>query len=64
MKSCGAVLAFILLFGGCTTVVQTNPQRTAMEEMLLSTAAADRAAEKLTPQIPENAQLFVDNTNF
>ena len=44
-------------------MVQSNPVRTATEEMLISTAA-DRAAEKLAPQIPSNKTVFVDNTNF
>lgn len=64
MAKHGAALAFLLLgLCGCTTIVQTNPPRTAMEEMLISTAT-DRAAAKLAPDIPAGAKVFVDNTNF
>lgn len=53
----------LLTLSNCTTIVQTNPARTATEEMLISTAS-DRAAAKLAPDIPKGKKVFVDNTNF
>jgi hypothetical protein len=56
--------AFLLLtLSNCTTTVESNPARTATEQMLLSTAS-DRAAENLAPEIPKGKKVFVDNTNF
>jgi hypothetical protein len=59
------ICLFTLLLGlaACTTTVQTNPARTATEEMLISTAA-ERAAEKLALKLPVNANIFIDTTNF
>lgn len=42
---------------------ESNPARTATEQMLLSTAA-ERAVENLTLDIPKDARVFVDATNF
>ncbi|HEU5048419.1 MAG TPA: DUF6655 family protein [Rickettsiales bacterium] len=60
-----AILGSVLLFalGACTTNVQTDPARTATEELLLSTAS-ERAAAKLAPEIQPGAKVFVDNSNF
>lgn len=44
---------------GCTTMRETQPDRTAREQLLISTAA-DRAAEKLNLKIPAGTRLFVD----
>jgi hypothetical protein len=53
-----AVFALLML-SACTTVRETNPPRTASEELLISTAA-DRAADKLSPAIPNGTKVFVD----
>jgi hypothetical protein len=54
---------FILLaLAACSTVNDTAPQRSATEEMLISTAA-DRAAEKLTLALPKKDKVFVDASN-
>jgi hypothetical protein len=50
-----------LAVGACTTVRETNPPRTATEELLISTAA-DRAADRLSPAIPNGTKVFVDAT--
>lgn len=55
--------SLLMALASCTTNVQTNPARTATEELLISTAA-ERAAAKLALDIPENANVFVDNSNF
>lgn len=57
-----AVLASIVL-SGCTTVRSTDPQRTATEQLLISTAA-DHAAAQLSLNIPRNNLVFLDATNF
>lgn len=54
------LLPFIV---ACTTQVQTNPKRSALEEMLIS-SAAERAAEKLVFDIPNDVRVFVDNSYF
>ena len=48
-----------LALSGCTTMRETQPDRTAREQLLISTAA-DRAAEKLNLKIPAGTRLFVD----
>lgn len=53
----GAALA------GCTIDRQTSPERTATEQLMLS-SAADRAAEQLTFGMPKGTKVFVDATNF
>jgi hypothetical protein len=57
MMLCAALLA------GCTTARTTAPQRTASEQLLLS-AAADRAAAKLSLSIPKGTKVFVDDHFF
>ncbi len=59
-----AILAFLIVtLSNCTTQVQSNPPRTATEELLIS-AAADRAAAKLALDIPCDTKVFVDSGNF
>ena len=55
-------LGVSLFLAGCTTQRATSPQRTATEELLISTAA-DRAAEKLADGIPTNIKVYLD-TNY
>lgn len=52
-----------LLLSSCTTVRSSDPQRTATEQLLISTAA-DHAAEALALDIPKGKRVFVDATNF
>lgn len=49
----------ILALGACTTIRETSPQRTATEQLLISTAV-DRAIERVNLKIPEGAKVFVD----
>jgi hypothetical protein len=51
------------LSSGCTTARQTDPQRTATEELLISTAA-DRAAASITLELGSERKCFLDATNF
>ena len=55
--------ALVLALAGCTTETQSNPPRTATEQLLIS-SAADRAAEEVSLRIPKGSKLFVDATNF
>jgi hypothetical protein len=48
-----------LALSGCTSMRESQPQRTAREQLLISTAA-DRAAERLNLKIPAGTKLFVD----
>lgn len=56
------ILPALLLLGGCTTDRQTDPQRSATEELLISTAA-DRAAEQLSLDLGPNKKAFLDSSN-
>jgi hypothetical protein len=56
-------LAVALALCGCTTERETNPDRTATEQLLISTAA-ERAATKLALEMPAGSKVFVDTTNF
>jgi hypothetical protein len=58
------VLIFVVLgLNGCSTTAQSNPARTATEQLLVSTAA-EHAANKLALLLPPNSAAFMDNTNF
>jgi hypothetical protein len=52
-----------LLLNGCTTVRQTDPPRTATEQLLLSTAA-DRAIGYVTFEEFAHKKVFLDATYF
>ncbi|HVZ00735.1 MAG TPA: DUF6655 family protein [Dongiaceae bacterium] len=58
-----AALLAALLLCGCTTDRESDPQRTATEELLIS-AAADRAAEKLVLDLGPDRKAFLDTANF
>jgi hypothetical protein len=57
-----AALAAVLL-SACTTTRETDPQRTATEQLLISTAA-DRAAAAMTLDLGPDRKCFLDATNF
>lgn len=57
------VLALSIALGACTTRKESNPPRTATEQLLIS-AAADRAAEKMNLNMPPNSKVFVDSSNI
>jgi hypothetical protein len=50
-------------FSGCTTARQTDPARTATEQLLISTAA-DRAAASIVLNLGYDRKCFLDATNF
>lgn len=58
-----AVLCLAVTLAACSTRRESNPQRTATEQLLMS-AAADRAAERVKLDIPPDAKVFVDAANF
>jgi hypothetical protein len=59
-----ALAAPMLLWSsGCTTMRQTDPARTATEQLLLSTAA-DRAVEEVTLAQFANKKVFLDTNYF
>ncbi|WP_370155477.1 DUF6655 family protein [Ferrovibrio sp.] len=51
--------ALILSLAACSSVRETQPDHTATEQLLFSTAA-DRAAAKLSLTVPDGAKVFVD----
>lgn len=57
------VLGLALLSAGCTTMRQTEPQHTATEEMLISTAA-DRATSQLDIAALRGKRVFVDASYY
>ena len=58
-----AALGLTLLLGACASTSETNPSRTATEQLLVA-RAADRAVEGLTLPIPSGSQVFVDASYF
>lgn len=58
-----AAIAVVLALAACTTARDTMPQRSATEQLLIS-SAADRAVERLPISIPKGAMVFVDAGNF
>lgn len=54
-------IALLLALTACTSVRETEPARTATEQLLFSTAA-ERAADKLAFNMVEGTKVFVDPT--
>src|SRR5215469_6778223 len=61
----GLLLAMVASLGlaACTTERASVPQRTATEQLLISTAA-DRAAREMSLAIPHNTRVFIDHQYF
>lgn len=58
-----AALACLLLLTACSLTRESNPPRTATEELLISTAI-DRAVEGLKLDIPKGTAVYLDASNF
>ena len=58
-----ALLSLVMTVGACTIRNESNPPRTATEQLLISTAA-DRAAARLNLEMPPNSKVFVDSSNI
>jgi hypothetical protein len=54
-----ALLLAVLGLCACTTVRESSPQRTATEQLLISTAV-DRAVERMDLEIPSGTKVYVD----
>lgn len=57
------VLAPLMLAAACASTSETNPSRTATEQ-ILAARAADRAVEGLTLPIPIGSRVYVDDAYF
>lgn len=64
-RTLALLLAFSisLTLSACATNRESTPERTATEQLLIS-SAADRAADALVEHIPVKGRVFVDATNF
>lgn len=58
-----AAVGLALLLGACASTSETNPARTATEQLLVA-RAADRAVEGLILPIPTGSRVFVDDAWF
>jgi hypothetical protein len=58
-----ALIFVCLSLWSCTSARETNPQRTATEQLLLSTAV-DHAVENIHLDIEPGTKVFVDSSNF
>jgi hypothetical protein len=58
-----AIAGLIALTTACTDVRQTQPERTATEQLLLSTAI-DKALERVELEFPAERRVFVDTRYF
>lgn len=54
-----ALTLAMLALGACTTVRESSPERTATEQLLISTAV-DRAVERMNLKIPAGTKVYVD----
>jgi hypothetical protein len=54
-----ALILAMLALGACTTTRETSPQRSASEQLLISTAV-DRAIAQVNLKIPAGTKVFVD----
>ena len=59
----GTVLLLGVFSAGCSTIRETQPPRTATEQLLIS-AAADRAAGELRLPLPLHSKVYVDAGNL
>jgi hypothetical protein len=57
------VLGILVTISACGTQRESDPSRTATEEMLIS-EAADRSADQLNLNIPPGSKVFVDSSNI
>ena len=57
------VIVWVAALTGCTVVRETSPQRTATEQLLISTAADD-AAGRISLPLAAETLVFVDATNI
>jgi hypothetical protein len=55
-----ALTLIVCALGACTTVRESSPQRTATEQLLISTAV-DRAIAQVNLKIPPGTKVFVDS---
>ena len=63
MRRALAVVAAGLTLAACASTTETNPGRTATEQLLLA-RAADRAVEGLSLPLPAGAAVYVDDSYF
>ncbi|HJR21130.1 MAG TPA: DUF6655 family protein [Dongiaceae bacterium] len=54
-----ALVLAMLTLGACTSTRETSPQRSATEQLLISTAV-DRAVEGMDLEIPQGTKVFLD----
>ncbi|MES1926607.1 hypothetical protein T31B1_14850 [Salinisphaera sp. T31B1] len=57
------LLAAAVVLAGCTTLRETDPEQTARQQLLLSTAA-DHAASQIKPNLPAGNTIYVDTSLF
>ncbi|CAN5165747.1 hypothetical protein BH10PSE1_BH10PSE1_31270 [soil metagenome] len=58
-----AAVGLTVLLAACASTTETNPGRTATEQLLIS-RAAEKAADGLTLPVPAGSKVFVDETYF
>ena len=63
MASRACLMVLALALGACTSARETLPQRTATEQLLLS-SAVDHALDRLDLQVPRGTRLWVDAGYF
>ncbi|WP_420477868.1 DUF6655 family protein [Brevundimonas sp. FT23028] len=63
MKALALLPVALLGLAACASTTETNPSRSATEQLLIA-RAADRAVEGLTLPIPAGSRVFVDDTYF
>jgi len=62
-RSLVPALAVILLVSGCTTLRETEPEQTARQQLLIS-SAADQASAQIAPNLPVGNTIYVDSSLF
>jgi hypothetical protein len=65
-RSVWLLLGAVFALAACSSVKESNPPRTATEQLMLSTAAdraADRVAERVAADV-KGSKIFVDAANF
>ncbi len=57
------LLTIVLLVSGCTTLRETEPEQTARQQLLIS-SAADQASAQISPNLPVGNKIYVDSSLF
>lgn len=63
LRSLPVILLLAVVLSACSSTRETNPDQTAREQLLISTAA-DHASAQIAPNLPPGDRIYVDTSLF